>query len=224
MKRIAIAALLCAGAAHADESVSIDLAGAQIKDGVSVFRSSAPDAIDPATSYRYTIDGMVQGSGIGLGALFPAPTPLADALEALQPGASDFLTGLVCNPAGTHPVQLVDETFEGQTEIIGITVDFAATFKADIDAAGVASFSITNVNLEPSFLVGSLTFTSGAAVIERVACRADVNDDGLLDFFDFLEFQNLFALGDRAADFNCDGALDFFDFLEFQNQFAAGCP
>ena len=55
-------------------------------------------------------------------------------------------------------------------------------------------------------------------------CRADVNGDGVLDFFDFLEFQNLFAAGDLRADFTGDGVLDFFDFLEFQDAFAAGCP
>ena len=55
-------------------------------------------------------------------------------------------------------------------------------------------------------------------------CRADLTGDGILDFFDFLEFQNLFAAGDLAADFTGDGALDFFDFLAFQNEFAAGCP
>ena len=56
------------------------------------------------------------------------------------------------------------------------------------------------------------------------ACRVDLTGDGLLDFFDFLEFQNLFGAGDLAADFTGDGVLDFFDFLAFQNEFAAGCP
>jgi glucose/arabinose dehydrogenase len=60
-------------------------------------------------------------------------------------------------------------------------------------------------------------------VIGRI-CRADLNEDGELDFFDFLEFQDLFAAGDPRADFTGDGVLDFFDFLEFQNAFAAGCP
>ena len=55
-------------------------------------------------------------------------------------------------------------------------------------------------------------------------CRADLTGDGALDFFDFLEFQNLFAAGDLRADFTGDGVLDFFDFLAFQNDFAAGCP
>src|SRR5690606_10233719 len=55
-------------------------------------------------------------------------------------------------------------------------------------------------------------------------CRADLTGDGMLDFFDFLEFQDLFAAGDLRADFTGDGVLDFFDFLEFQDEFAAGCP
>ncbi|MFG0283369.1 MAG: GC-type dockerin domain-anchored protein [Phycisphaerales bacterium JB039] len=54
-------------------------------------------------------------------------------------------------------------------------------------------------------------------------CLADVNADGTLDFFDFLEFQNMFAIGDTDADFTRDGLLDFFDFLAFQNEFARGC-
>ncbi|MFG0282835.1 MAG: GC-type dockerin domain-anchored protein [Phycisphaerales bacterium JB039] len=54
-------------------------------------------------------------------------------------------------------------------------------------------------------------------------CRADLTGDGVLDVFDFLEFQNLFARGDPRADFTGDGALDLFDFLQFQNEFATGC-
>jgi len=67
---------------------------------------------------------------------------------------------------------------------------------------------------------------AGAAHIFDLACllcRADLDGDGELTFFDFLAFQNLFAAGDPAADFDGDGALTFFDFLAFQNEFAAGC-
>jgi hypothetical protein len=51
---------------------------------------------------------------------------------------------------------------------------------------------------------------------------ADMNGDGVLDFFDFLTFQDLFALGDPLADLNGDGVLDFFDFLTFQSFFGDG--
>ena len=55
------------------------------------------------------------------------------------------------------------------------------------------------------------------------ACGADCDGSGVLDFFDFLCFQNHFAAGDPYADCDASGALDFFDFLCFQNLFAGGC-
>jgi len=55
-------------------------------------------------------------------------------------------------------------------------------------------------------------------------CPADLDGDGTLTIFDFLEFQSLFDDGDLAADFDGDGTLTIFDFLEFQTQFDAGCP
>ena len=55
-------------------------------------------------------------------------------------------------------------------------------------------------------------------------CPADLDGDGVLTIFDFLEFQNLFDMGDPAADFDGDGSLTIFDFLAFQNAFDAGCP
>jgi hypothetical protein len=57
-----------------------------------------------------------------------------------------------------------------------------------------------------------------------VGCRADLDGDGELSFFDFLMFQDLFAAGDLRADFDDDGELTFFDFLAFQDAFSAGCP
>jgi hypothetical protein len=56
-----------------------------------------------------------------------------------------------------------------------------------------------------------------------LACEADLDGDGVLTLFDFLEFQNLFDAGDPIADFDGDGSLTLFDFLAFQNAFDAGC-
>ena len=56
-----------------------------------------------------------------------------------------------------------------------------------------------------------------------LACEADLDGDGVLTLFDFLEFQNLFDAGDPAADFDGDGSLTLFDFLAFQNEFDMGC-
>jgi len=214
-----------ASTALAQDSVSINLTGVEIRDGQDVSRSSAPSTLDPATRYRYEVSGMVEGSGVVLGSLFPDPTPLADALEQLSPGASDFLSGEIENPDGTHPFQVLGETFEGEETLVGITVRFAATFDAGIGADNIAFFNIRDVTLSPSFIVGSLRFTEGTALIERLetVCRADIDGDGELTLFDFLAFQNLFDAGDPAADFDGDGGLTLFDFLAFQNEFDAGC-
>jgi hypothetical protein len=56
-----------------------------------------------------------------------------------------------------------------------------------------------------------------------LGCHADLDGDGELTVFDFLEFQNLFDSGDPRADACYDGRLDIFDFLEFFNQFEIGC-
>ncbi|MEO1279726.1 MAG: GC-type dockerin domain-anchored protein, partial [Planctomycetota bacterium] len=60
-------------------------------------------------------------------------------------------------------------------------------------------------------------------IADDPTCRADLDGDGELTIFDFLEFQNLFSTGDLRADFDGDGVLNIFDFLEFQNEFATGC-
>ncbi|NRA56526.1 MAG: hypothetical protein HRU13_00150 [Phycisphaerales bacterium] len=69
---------------------------------------------------------------------------------------------------------------------------------------------------------GGAAFTPG--LLGGSDCRADIDGDGELTIFDFLEFQNLFDSGDLTADFDGDGSLTLFDFLEFQNEFDAGCP
>ncbi|MFI4917064.1 MAG: GC-type dockerin domain-anchored protein [Phycisphaerales bacterium JB060] len=62
----------------------------------------------------------------------------------------------------------------------------------------------------------------GADCVEP--CAIDYDGDGVATIFDFLAFQNLFAMGDLAADFDGDGSLTLFDFLAFQNAFVDGCP
>jgi hypothetical protein len=56
------------------------------------------------------------------------------------------------------------------------------------------------------------------------ACsRADWNEDGTIDFNDFLAFLNDFNAEDPCADLNADGTVDFNDFLVFLNLYNAGC-
>lgn len=55
-------------------------------------------------------------------------------------------------------------------------------------------------------------------------CRADLNNDDDLDFFDVSLFLTLFGNDDLTVDFNNDGVLNFFDVSTFLAEFTAGCP
>ncbi|MFG0305780.1 MAG: GC-type dockerin domain-anchored protein [Phycisphaerales bacterium JB040] len=55
-------------------------------------------------------------------------------------------------------------------------------------------------------------------------CRADTNNDGVLDNGDIGAFVNSFLAGDLAADFTDDGILDNGDIGAFVTAFLAGCP
>lgn len=55
------------------------------------------------------------------------------------------------------------------------------------------------------------------------ACPADLNDDGIVDFADYLEFLNLYEAADHRSDFTGDGLVDFSDYLAFLNLYESGC-
>lgn len=55
-------------------------------------------------------------------------------------------------------------------------------------------------------------------------CPADLNTDGVADFFDVSFFISLFVTNDLRADFNNDSELNFFDVSLFLQQFLTNCP
>ncbi len=57
----------------------------------------------------------------------------------------------------------------------------------------------------------------------RSVCRPDCEQDGDLDLFDFLCFQQHYVNQDPYADFERDGDWDIFDYLAFLGAFADGC-
>ncbi len=60
-------------------------------------------------------------------------------------------------------------------------------------------------------------------IITPGQCPADFNNDGGVDFFDYLDFVDAFSNQDPMADFNADGSIDFFDYLDFVDAFSIGC-
>ena len=55
-------------------------------------------------------------------------------------------------------------------------------------------------------------------------CLADLNGDGMLNFFDVSAFLSAFNAMNPIADFTGDGQLNFFDVSAFLSAFNAGCP
>ncbi|MBM4108313.1 MAG: hypothetical protein FJ255_05800 [Phycisphaerae bacterium] len=70
---------------------------------------------------------------------------------------------------------------------------------------------------------GVLATTGVGAFMIELGCLADWNNDGTVDFNDFLEYLNDFNAQNPRADINGDGVVDFNDLLEFLNLFNAGC-
>jgi hypothetical protein len=59
-------------------------------------------------------------------------------------------------------------------------------------------------------------------------CPPDINEDGFVDFFDYIAFVDCFESGEgcgrfNVGDFNQDGFTDFFDYAAFVEAFEVGC-
>ena len=153
---------------------------------------------------------------------------LIDGVAAAGPNATLGyldLTGPYDPSAGSVPSDFtkpVDPTLDP----IGLNfVELVAAYDGSGGGVGVA---IATVGLsEISFV--RIASSSGSPEIDAFAdvaatCPPDIDGDGFLTVFDFLEFQNRFVTGDARADFDASGALDLFDFLAFQDAYTTGCP
>ena len=116
----------------------------------------------------------------------------------------DIGTRLLLRPVA--PIEIDLEAGSYELAIDATASDRTDGFEEVQDSLAAASYFVEAILFEPD------------------ACRADLDGDGELTVFDFLEYQNLFDAGDLAADLDGDGDLTIFDFLAFQNAFDAGCP
>lgn len=91
--------------------------------------------------------------------------------------------------------------------------------------SGVDEIAFTT--LQPGFFFGFTDHTVGIdniSVSFGASCDADLNGDGVLDFFDVSAFISAYNAHDPIADFTNDGNFDFFDVSAFINAYNAGCP
>ncbi|MFG0283088.1 MAG: GC-type dockerin domain-anchored protein [Phycisphaerales bacterium JB039] len=206
--RMAILTLAAAsGAAAQPIVVNID---ARLHCKVSGSGGSVPVTLE-AGVYVVTPVGPPEGA-------FTAWNPFGGGVSGCDPSGASCATGWYYRHVG------VDAAGD-LVHLMGS--DFWATAEQALAAAPRQQMRICAPGVVEFYVGDSLCGDNIGGVsirIEPWGCPADLTLDGALDFFDFLEFQNLFAADDRRADFDCTGVLDFFDFLAFQNEFAAGCP
>lgn len=121
---------------------------------------------------------------------------------------------LVVDNDGVHGM----ETQSGQ---IGLLAGLHRVRVEFFESTGSAGLIVRNgpSGTTPAVIPASRWFYS-----TQVACVADWNDDGTLDFFDIQGFLGAFSAHDDAADLVDDDTFDFFDVQQYLGLFAAGCP
>jgi hypothetical protein len=93
----------------------------------------------------------------------------------------------------------------------------------DIVDAGQPAGTGPSVPMEIAFMVIGQANSACPGTGAGACSRADWNEDGVIDFNDFLAFLNDFNAEDPCADLNGDGVVDFNDFLEYLNIYNVGC-
>jgi len=89
--------------------------------------------------------------------------------------------------------------------------------------------SVTSISADGSIMAGiGLSTLNGTPIGFMIntspPCLADLDENGVLDFFDVSAFLDAFGAQDPAADFTNDGLYDFFDVSDFLDAFGTGCP
>ena len=115
--------------------------------------------------------------------------------------------------------------------IIRLSTNDGASFSLPLGTApntGFASVTIPQVTSTNARIIlecaGKIFFAVSRPFIIQSPCQgADFNNDGVVDFFDYLDFVDAFSSNSARADYNFDGGIDFFDYLDFVDDFASGC-
>lgn len=83
--------------------------------------------------------------------------------------------------------------------------------------------NVTSLSIRGEFRVGADSCGLDNVVLGD-GCPADINGDGVLDFFDVSAFINAYSAGDPAVDFAAPfGELNFFDVSAFIAAYNSGC-
>ena len=124
----------------------------------------------------------------------------------------------------SHPFYLTNSSTGGFN--IGVGTIANVTPNTPQSGNAIISFSPSLAQVGTNVFYNCANHANMGARINVVApppCPADFNLDGLVDFFDYLDFVDAFSANHPTADFNSDTIIDFFDYLDFVDEFSSGC-
>lgn len=132
-------------------------------------------------------------------------------------------TGAACMPDGS----CMDGMTEADTVAAGGAWNGAGSLCADVQCLGAcfipATMQCVQFDKQTCDIVGG-TWNGPGSTDCASPCRADINGDGVLNFFDVSGFLSAFNQMDPAADFDDNLAFNFFDVSAFLQEYSAGCP
>ncbi|MBO6512371.1 MAG: VCBS repeat-containing protein [Phycisphaerales bacterium] len=156
---------------------------------------------------------VVENTGSGVFAAGPSITvELVPDGVAVGDFDADGNTDAVVSLAFTDAVALIigngDNTLQPQLNSM-VGVENLELVADDFDGNGsIDTACVSNATRTVSVLLNTCS----------APCVADINNDGMLDFFDLSQFLS------NMIDWNGDTVFDFFDISGFLQSFAAGCP
>jgi hypothetical protein len=145
-----------------------------------------------------------------------------------QPGVYRLRFAYAANPDAIGPDDSLRVRWNG-TEVTFLDLESSTVaslewqlFRYDVVATGENSILEFEDGYDGVPYAGAY-LDSISLVSASCLCAVDFNCDGMLDFFDYLDFVANFDAEDLSADFNGDEFVDFFDYLDFVGAFDAGC-
>ncbi|MBM90965.1 MAG: hypothetical protein CMJ35_05035 [Phycisphaerae bacterium] len=170
------------------------------------------------------------GIDVDNGSVFLA-SPLIDLTDIEEPvlRLSAWMTG---SGPDSMKIQFSSNAGISYTTVMSITstggewdeLSFNLTDYVPLNNVFQLRVQVTDAGADTTVEGGIDGFKVSSEVCDDARCSADMNGDGVLDFFDVSEFLSAFNAMDAAGDFNGDGNHDFFDVSEFLAAFTAGCP
>ncbi|MCA9276508.1 MAG: DVUA0089 family protein [Phycisphaerales bacterium] len=160
------------------------------------------------------------------GADFDTEIGLFDATGTLIATNDDEAPGSILTSA-LRDLELTEGIY--YLAVAGYNVFFDDGFSIDIRVGGASTLG----GFVPVKVGTTLSFSSvdpdraqwfAFEVAPPSVCPADLNDDGLLNFFDVSAFLSAYNTMNPTADFNNDGLFNFFDVSAFLTAYNAGCP